>query len=60
VGVGTGLSPIPSVSLFVNLSVQWVNCGKMADWIWNPFWVVSGVGRGIGVLIAQGEGAIWG
>ena len=24
--------------------------GEMADWIWMPFGVVSGVGQGIGVL----------
>jgi len=27
-----------------------VYCGKTADWIWMPFGVVGGVGRGIGVL----------
>ena len=25
-------------------------CGKSADWIWIPFGVVSGVGRGMGAL----------
>jgi len=30
--------------------VQKVYCGKMADWIWIPFRVVSGVSRGMGVL----------
>jgi len=32
----------------------------MADWIWIPFGVVSGVGRGMGVEIVKGEGAIMG
>jgi len=31
------VSPRPSVGL----SVRWVNCGKMADWIWMPFGMVS-------------------
>jgi len=31
-----------------------MNCGEMADWIWMPFWVVSGVGRGMGVLAGGG------
>jgi len=26
------------------------NCGKMADWIWMPFGVMSGFGQGMGVL----------
>ena len=34
----------------VCLSVWKVHCGKAADWIQMPFWVVSGVGRGMGVL----------
>ena len=25
-------------------------CGKTADWIWMPFGVLSGIGRGVGVL----------
>jgi len=37
-----------------------MNCRKTADWIWIPFGVVSGIGRGMGVLdgvcIPQGEG----
>ena len=33
-----------SVCLLVGLSVWCVNCGKMADWIWMPFGVMSGVG----------------
>ena len=49
-GILTCLSPRPSVSLSVSLSVQWVNCGRMADWIWVPFGLVSGLGRGMGVL----------
>jgi len=52
-------SYIPSVGLLVSLSVQKVYCGKMADWIRMPFGVVSGVGRGMGVLdgvvIVKGE-----
>jgi len=36
-------------------------CGKTADWIWVSFGVVSGVGRGTGVLdrveIVEGEKA---
>jgi len=33
-----------SVCLSVGQSVWRVNCGKMADWIWMPFGVVSGIG----------------
>ena len=25
-------------------------CGKTAEWIWMPFGVMSGVGRGMGAL----------
>ena len=32
------------------VSVRKVYCGKTADWIRIPFGVVSGVGRGMGVL----------
>jgi len=32
--------------LSVCLSVQKVYCDKKADWIWMPFGVMSGVGRG--------------
>ena len=43
-------------------SVQKVYCGNMADWIWMPFGVVSGVGRGMGVLdgvvIVEEKGAV--
>jgi len=39
-------------------------CGKTADWIWMPFWVVSWVGLGMGVLDFGGdrrrEGAVLG
>jgi len=35
--------------------VQIVYCGKMANWIWLPFGMVSGVGRGMGVLDGGGE-----
>jgi len=48
----------------LHLSVRKVNCGKTAEWIRMPFWVVSGVGREIGVLDGSGdrrrEGAVWG
>jgi len=41
-----------------------VYCGKLAEWIWTPFGVVSGVGRGMGVLdgvdIVKGEGEVFG
>ena len=50
-----------SVCLSV-LSVRKVYCGKTADWIRIPFWVVSGVGRGMGVLdgvvIVEGRGSL--
>jgi len=50
--------------LSVGLSIQWVNGGKTADWIWMLFGVVSGVGRGMGVLdgveIVEGEGTVLG
>jgi len=36
--------------LSVGLSVRKVYCGKTADWIRMSFGVVSGVGRGVGVL----------
>jgi len=39
------LSVCLSVGRSVYRSVQLVNCGKMADWSWMPFGVVSGVGR---------------
>jgi len=44
------MSPIPSVGRSVCLCVQKVYCGKMAHWIGMPFGMVSGVGRGMGVL----------
>ena len=41
-----------------------VSSGNTADWIWMPFGMVSGVGRMMGVLdgvvIVEGEGAVWG
>jgi len=70
VGIGTSLSPIPSadqcvclsvgrsVSWFcrsVCVSVRWVNCGKIAYWIWMLFGVVSWVGRRMGVLDGGGD-----
>jgi len=32
-----------------------VYCGKTADWIQIPFEMVSGVGRGMGVLDGAGD-----
>ena len=63
-----GLSPRPSVCLSVCLpvcrSVRKVYCGKTAICIRMPFEVVSGVGRGMGVLDTggdrQGEEAVLG
>jgi len=56
--IGTDLSPSSSVGL----SDRWVNYGKTARWIWMPFGMVNGVGRGMGVLdgveIVEGEGAV--
>jgi len=51
----TDLSPIPCVGLSVCLSFRKVYCGKTADWIRMPCGVVSGVGRGIGVLDVDGD-----
>jgi len=50
---GIELSPIPSVDLSV--CVQKVYCGKMADSIWMPFGMVSGVVRGMSVLDGGGD-----
>jgi len=63
----TGFSSTPSVgrsvgrSVCVYLSVRKVlYCGKRAEWIQVPFWVVSGVDHGMGILegvhVPQGEG----
>ena len=49
--LGQSYSPGPSVCL----SVCKVYCGKTADWIRMPFGVVSGVGRGTGVLDGGGD-----
>jgi len=50
--------------LSVCLLVQKVYCGKMADWIWIPFRVVSTVTRGMGILHSgddhRREGAVSG
>jgi len=63
-GHGIELSPSPSIGLFVGLSVRKVACGKTADWIRMPFGMVSGMGRGMGVLdwmvIDEGEWAVLG
>ena len=59
------LSSSPSVDLCVSvsLSVRKVYCGKTAELIQMPFWMVSGVGRGMGVLdggpCASREGWFW-
>jgi len=45
---GVDLLLIPSVC--AGLLVRKVYCGKTVDWIWIPFGVVSGIGRGMGVL----------
>jgi len=57
VGLGTDMSPSPSVGRLVCLSVRRVYYGKMADCIFMLFGVVSGVGRGMGVLqgVPKGE-----
>ena len=44
-----------SVCVCVDLSVWKVYCGKTADWIRMPFGMVSGVGRGMGVLDGSGD-----
>jgi len=53
-----------SVCRSVGLSFCKVYCGKTADWIRMPFGVVSGVGRGMGILDVGGdrrrEGAVLG
>ena len=38
-------------------------CGRTADWIWMPFWMLSAVGQGLGVsdgVIVEGEGPVLG
>ena len=45
----------PSVGRCVCVSVQKVYCGKTADWIWMLFEMVSGVGRGMGVINRGGD-----
>jgi len=47
--------------VYVRLSAK-MSCGETADWIRMPFGVVSGVGRGMGVLvvIVEREGAVLG
>jgi len=46
----TDLLASSSVGLCVSVSVWKVYYGKMADWIWMPFGMVSGVDRLMGVL----------
>jgi len=43
-----------SVGLSVCRSVRKVYCGKTAEWIRMPFGMMSGVGRGMGVLDVGG------
>ena len=50
--------------LSVSRSVHKVYCGKMADWIWMPFGMVSGVSQGMDVLngggyCRRGRGSFW-
>ena len=60
--LGTCLSPRPSVGqlvdrsvcLFVGMSVRKVYWDKTAERIRMPFWLVSGIGRGMGVLDGGG------
>jgi len=53
------LSVCLSVCVCVHLSVGWpvrkVCCGKTADWIRMPFWMVSGVSRLMGELDGGGD-----
>jgi len=60
--VQTHLSVGLSVCQSVCPLVQRVYCGKMADWVWMPFGVMSGISRGMGVLdgveIVEEEGAV--
>jgi len=67
VGVGTGLSPSPSVGRWVGRSVCLsgrVYCGKMADRIWMPFGMVNGVVEGwvywMGSTSPKGKGGVGG
>ena len=52
--------------LAICLSDRKEYCGKTVEWIRMPFGMVSGVGRGMGVLdgmgvvIVEGEGQLWG
>jgi len=61
-GSSVGLSVYRSVCLSVCLSECKVYCSKTAKWIWMPFGMVSGVGRGMGVLggvvIIENEGVV--
>jgi len=58
-GILTDHSSRPSVSLSVCLSVRWVICEKMADWIGMLFGVVSGVGWGMDVLDESPRASRW-
>ena len=52
-----------SLCLSVGLFAWKVYCGKTADGIWMLFGILSGVGRGMGVLDRggdrHGEGQFW-
>jgi len=43
-------------------TVKFVYCGKTVNWIWMPFGMVSGVGRGMSILngveIVEGKGSL--
>ena len=58
------LSVCVCVFIYVCVSVRKVYCGKTAEWIRMPFGMVSGVGRGMGVLDVGGyrrtEGTVLG
>jgi len=47
--IGIDMLHIPSVGLCLCLCLESILC-KTAEWIRMPFGVVSGVGRGMGVL----------
>jgi len=49
------VSTDPFVTYPICQSAWWMNCGKMADWIWMPFGVVIGFSRRMGVLNWGGD-----
>jgi len=52
-GIGLGGSQDPQDSPLA--TPMHVSSGNTVDWIWMPFWVVSGVGLGMGVLPFTGD-----